>query len=202
MRPDIGRGVGLGTPLSLAPAWFEKSRSFSENWEWGIVQSMSIESEFLPVGNIDPGPLVRFEAVKAASSTASVVFQRVSEGETLGQIAKAWGIPKGAFTEWYMTQHGERYDAALKVRADQDAHETVAIADATVPQDVGPAKLMIDARKWRSSRWDRQRYGEHTKVEHSGQMTNLIAVLSSLPNRGAAPEEKEVPAEPDEPGLI
>lgn len=117
----------------------------------------------------DPGPLVRFEAVKADAVSASVVFQRLTEGETLRQIAADWGVPRGRFIEWYTTQHAERYDAALKVWASEDAHETVEIADGARAEEVGQAKLRIDARKWRASKYDRQRYGEQVQHQVSGR---------------------------------
>ena len=153
------------------------------------------------------------EAVKADSVAASVVFQRVTEGETLRQIAADWGVPRGRFTEWYTTQHAELYDSALKVRADQLAHDALAVAstpqrgvitktkgDGTVEvieEDMlGHRKLYAETMLRLAGKWDRQRYGEHTKVEHGGHVTGLIAVLSSLPSGRVveqAPEESEKP---------
>jgi hypothetical protein len=130
--------------------------------------------------------------VKAVETTPSEVFQRLTDAEnpeTLREIARAWQVPAGRFIEWYTTEHAERYDAALKVRADQDAHETVEIADGTAAEEIGTAKLRIDARKWRASRWDRQRYGDHVQHQVSGR-----AVLKVDFSRPGAPE-KELPAE-------
>lgn len=121
------------------------------------------------VADPDPGPLARLEAVVAAGNTPSVVFQRVCEGETLRDIAKAWQIPVGRFTEWFSTEHSELYDAALKVRADQIANEALSIADEQqavqkkdgsvfdpeVPRDT----LRVKTRMQLAEKWDRQRYG-------------------------------------------
>lgn len=111
----------------------------------------------------------RLEVVKADASVVSVVFQRLCEGETLKGIAKGWGLPRGPFVEWYMTTHGDRYDAALRVLADEDARETVEIADGAESETVGPNKLQIDARKWRAARWDRQRYGDQVQHQVTGR---------------------------------
>jgi hypothetical protein len=117
----------------------------------------------------DPGPIARLEAVIAQEHTQSVVFQRVADGETLRDIARAWQVPVGRFAEWYMTEHGDRYDAALRVLAGEDAHETVKIADETTPEDVAQNKLRIDARKWRAGKYDRNRYGEQVQHQVSGR---------------------------------
>ena len=142
---------------------------------------------------MDSGPMARLEVVVVDAATPGVVFQRVSDGETLKEIAKAWGVPVGRFTQWYMTEHGELYDAALKVRADQDAAETVEIADGVSLEDVPKAKLQIDSRKWRSGKWDRERYGEKTEVKHSGLMPTLVIEIAGV---AQVPEEKVIEHDP------
>lgn len=149
------------------------------------------------VVGVDSGPMARLEVVVVDAATPGVVFQRVSEGETLKEIAKAWGVPVGRFTQWYMTEHGELYDAALKVRADQDATETVEIADGASTEDVQKAKLRVDARKWRSSKWDRERYGDRTEVKHSGLIPTLVIEIV-----GAVPVNAEKVVEHVEEDLI
>jgi len=137
----------------------------------------------------DPGPVARFEVVKAAAETVSVVFQRLADGETLGEIAKAWGVPRGRFTEWVMEHHGEMYDSALKVNADRIAHEALAISDeqqevekkdgTTYDPDVGRDKLRVDTRLKLAGKWDRARYGEH--VQHQVGVRAVLRVDFSRP---------------------
>ena len=115
----------------------------------------------------DPGPMARLEAVKADQSTPSVVFQRVCDGETLREIAKAWGLPKGRFVEWFTTEHSALYDRALQVRADELAHETLEIADGASPEDSAPRKLRVDTRLKLAEKWDRQRYGKTMQHNHA-----------------------------------
>jgi hypothetical protein len=78
--------------------------------------------------------------------------------------------------EWFTTEHGELYEAALRVRADQDANDVVKIADDAVPESVQVAKLRSEARKWRAGKWDRERYGDKTDVKHTGQAPVLVIV--------------------------
>jgi hypothetical protein len=132
----------------------------------------------------DPGPIARFEAVKVEVSTPSVVFQRLTDAErpeTLREIARAWQVPAGRFIEWFTTEHAQRYDAALKVRADQLAHKALEVASTPQPgvttktkgdgsvevteEDMlGHRKLYSDTMLRLAGKWDRQRYGE--QVQH------------------------------------
>lgn len=116
----------------------------------------------------DPGPMARLEAVKANENTPSVIFQRVAEGETLREIAKAWQVPVGRFVEWYTTEHADLYETALRARADQLAHEALGIADGADKETVAPAKLQVDTRLKLAGHWDRNRYGGSKDVSGGG----------------------------------
>lgn len=123
----------------------------------------------------DPGPMARFEALKADAGAPTEIFLRLTEGETLRELASAWALPRGVFTRWFSTVHAELYDAALKVRADELAQEAVSIADKTQPgirtktsaegvetveEDMlGHRKLQVDTRLKLIEKWDRARYG-------------------------------------------
>ena len=153
----------------------------------------------------DPGPMARLGAVVALPETPSVVFQRVCDGETLKEIAKAWGLPVGRFTEWVLMKHEGMYDAALKVRADQLAHEALERADGADAESVGPAKLQVDTRLKLAGKWDRGRYGEVVKVDRTITVTadaGLIGLAGELLSRIAAPKEKVVLPSPDEEPMI
>ena len=149
--------------------------------------------------------MARLEAVVALSETVSVVFQRVCDGESLRVIAKAWGVPVGRFTEWVLMKHEGMYDAALKVRADQLAHEALEKADGADAESVGPAKLQVDTRLKLAGKWDRSRYGEVLKVDRPITVTadaGLIGLAGELLARIAAPNERVVLPSPDEEPLI
>jgi len=82
----------------------------------------------VPAGN---SPIDRYAVVVGNPETMEVVGQRVIEGETLMQIARAWQVPVMRFVEWVVNDAVRcgQYQAALKVRADVIANETLAIAD-------------------------------------------------------------------------
>lgn len=107
----------------------------------------------------DPGPLARLEEVKADASVPGMVFGRICDGETLREIAKEWRLPRGRFVEWFTTEHAVLYDSALKVRADDLAHEALVISD-TEREEVPRDKLRVDTRFRLAAKWDRKRYGE------------------------------------------
>lgn len=137
--------------------------------------------------------MARLEVVVAQPQTPSVVFQRVAEGESLKEIAKSWQVPVGRFTEWFTTEHAGLYDAALKVRADQLAHEALDTADGADAETVGPSKLQVQTRQWLASRWDRARYGEQVQHQLSGRA--VLKVDFSRPGeRVIEPEPPTIPA--------
>lgn len=152
----------------------------------------------------DPGPLARFAEVAENASTMPILVQRLSEGETLKEIAKDWEIPYGRLAQWVIEdrERSEQYNVALKVWADALAQECLAIADeqsevekaggGTFDPDVPRDKLRIDTRLRIAGKWDRNRYGEQTKIEHGGSLS-LISVLSSIP-RGEVFEHEVQPA--------
>lgn len=155
----------------------------------------------------DPGPLARFNEVAENPSTMPILVQRLSEGETLKDIAREWEIPYGRLAQWVIEdrERSEQYNVALKVWADALAQECVAIADeqsmvekrdgGAFDPDVPRDKLRIDTRLRLAGKWDRHRYGEQTKVEHSGSLS-LISVLSSIPRSEVFENEVQVPALP------
>lgn len=158
------------------------------------------------------------ELVKAADTTPSVIFSRLTEGESLKEIAKAWAVPAGRFTEWFTTQHGELYDAALKVRADQLAHKALDVASTPQPgvttktkadgsvevteEDMlGHRKLYSETMLKLAGKWDRDRYGDKTDVRHSGLVPTLTIEIVGV---AQAPQERVIEHEPvkKEDGLI
>jgi len=113
----------------------------------------------------DDGPLARLEAVKVDAGVPEEVFARVAGGDSLKVIARAWGVPVGRFSEWFMECHGGLYDAALKVHAADLALQALEFADPRLGKDEVPAaKLAADVRLRLASFFDRDRYGAAVKV--------------------------------------
>lgn len=131
----------------------------------------------------DPGPMARLRDVQADEGAPGVIFQRLTEGDTLATLAKAWALPKGAFTRWFMEKHGDLFDAAARVRADELVNEALAVADeqaevvkkdgTTFDPDVGRDKLRVDTRLKLAEKMDRVRYGSKD-VGPAGGMTVIV----------------------------
>jgi hypothetical protein len=66
----------------------------------------------------DEGPAARLKALRDDPSAASVIFQRVANGETLNDIRRAWMLPRIEFFNWVCESFPHEYAAALKARSD------------------------------------------------------------------------------------
>lgn len=100
-----------------------------------------------------------------ADGVLHMICDQVSDGMSLSEISSNEGIPYSVLWRWL--SDGSRMDSyrlALEARADKEVHETLAIADGATVEEVGVAKLRVDTRKWAASKWDRDRYGESSKV--------------------------------------
>ena len=160
----------------------------------------------------DPGPLARLREVIADPMSMSIIVQRLTDGETLKEIAKVWQVPYGKLAEWVVEdrERSEKYNAALKIWADSLAQECVAIADEqeavtkangqVFDPDVQRDKLRIETRLKLAGKWNRGVYGDATEVKHTGSVS-LVALLSGIPRQEidvtppAALPAAEVPAE-------
>ena len=155
----------------------------------------------------DPGPIARLEHVKSLPDTAGVVFQRLCDGESLQQIARAWGLPKGAFVLWFMEEHSDLFDKALKVLAADAAHDAMKISDTpqvgvirkvkadgsvevTEEDMLGHRRLQVDTRLKLASKWDRKRYGEEADA------VRTVPVVIQIANLRGAPLEVQGPGAP------
>ena len=104
------------------------------------------------------------------------ILSRVMEGDTLKYIADGYDLDYGILWRWISSDKYmmAEYESALRGHADKLVHETKVIADGSEDP-----KLMIDTRKWLSSKWDANRFSERSKVEVSGSVS-LISLLGSL----------------------
>ena len=96
----------------------------------------------------DPGPMARLAAVQADAGSPGVIFQRVCEGERLRDIWRAWGLPKGAATRWFMEEHAGLYDAALLRRVSERklaAARGEVVAEQAVPDTLTLMESVQDA---------------------------------------------------------
>lgn len=126
------------------------------------------------------------EELKRDAGAPSMIFQRVTDGESLPQIAKSLGCAKGLFVQWYTTKHADLWDAAQKVFAADKALEALEISDGAPRQAVDPSgaplfddagkpvlvepsvardKLRAATRQWFAARFDRDQFGERASVK-------------------------------------
>lgn len=129
--------------------------------------------------------MARLVDVMSDEGSPSEVFRLLTdEGSprTLAQIAKAWAVPRGRFVEWFTTKHADRYDAALKVLAEQLAQEALEKADAAEAEDLGPRKLQVETRLKIAARWDRDRYGDRPALSE-GMFEEFAATLQRISER-------------------
>ncbi len=128
--------------------------------------------------------------VMADVGAPAEVFRRLTEGERLPEIAKAWRVPKGRFVEWFSTAHEALYDAALKVRAAELAMDALDAALAATPEDVAVQRLRADVALKLAGKFDRDRYGERVKVEREVAVivdAGLIGTAAALLDRVRRP---------------
>ena len=101
-----------------------------------------------------------------AEDVLHMVCDQVADGMSLSEVGQAEGIPYSVLWRWLNADgRMDAYRAALEARADKEAHEVLHIADSATEDEVGLAKLRVDARKWAAGKWDRERYGEASKVQ-------------------------------------
>ena len=158
----------------------------------------------------NPGPVARFEHVIRQPDTMSIIVQRLTDGERLREIARAWEIPYGRLAAW-IAEDAERksqYEAALAIWADSLAQEAVAIADEqaevrkengeTFDPNVQRDKLRIETRLKLAARWNRERYGEKVQHQHTGLQPSLTIVMAPADEPGividAEPVKQTLPA--------
>ena len=101
-----------------------------------------------------------------AEDVLHMVCDQVANGMSLSEVGQTEGIPYSVLWRWLNAEgRMEAYRVALEARADKEAHDVLHIADSATVEEVGVAKLRVDARKWAASKWDRDRYGEASKVQ-------------------------------------
>lgn len=107
----------------------------------------------------------RFVCVTADPQFLEVVGQRVMAGETLKQIAHAWQVPVMRFVEWVVNDAVRcgQYQAALRVRADELANETLAIADGEDGNDSKRDSLRVRTRMQLAGHFDAARFGARSE---------------------------------------
>ena len=115
-------------------------------------------------------------------SVKAEILTRMSTGESIMDICgtnRDDFLPsRSAFYAYLLVdpEFLDGYMRAREVQAHNEAEEIRSIADMATPEDVGVARLRIDARKWRASKMAPQHYGDKLDLNHGG------AVVVNLPD--------------------
>lgn len=116
----------------------------------------------------DRGPMARLAELIAEDGAMGMIVQRLTDGETLREIAVSRQVPYGKLAEWITEDVGraEQYARATRIWIDAEARETVGIADGAGDTKVGiaHAKLKVDTRLRLAGKLYREQYGEASQV--------------------------------------
>ena len=145
------------------------------------------------MGAVMQDRVARYLALVDAPDTLELIAQRVSEGETLSGLCRAWDVPVGRVNTWLMADQS-RYDVykrALEIHAHAKVQETIAIAD-DVAVEVPRASLMVNTR-FRVAKYHAPAlYADKMEVKHSGTVTFSHALSAIAQRRLAAKQERAV----------
>jgi len=108
-----------------------------------------------------------------------VIYYRITEGESLSELAKAWEVPYGKLSRWLYDDEGRsvRFAQALEARAHALAEEAIKIVDEVdiyIPASIQAAKLQAETRLKVAGKWDRKRYGDEKAAASIGNVTVVI----------------------------
>lgn len=129
----------------------------------------------------------RFQFIIEQPNTLEVLCQRVAEGETVKEIAKAWDVPHGRLSAWLLADADRcaQYFRAQQVHAHTLVEEAVGIAD-NIEGDVKRDKLRIETRFQVAGYHAKDRYGAQEKTG-GGTKVNVIVQRSQEPRALDAP---------------
>jgi hypothetical protein len=90
----------------------------------------------------------------------------------------------------------DAYKAALEARADSEAHRTIKISDKATPETLGVDTLRVKTRLDLIKKWDRDRYGDQSKVAVDVRyQVDLLCALEEAEERRRRLNEKVIEGE-------
>lgn len=133
----------------------------------------------------------RWQALKADPDFAPQCIARIACGDSIRALATENDIPIQTFWEWITREHGDEVAAARKVVAAQLADQMRESAERVEAGELNPkaAQTAASIRQWLASRYDRDTYGERSKVDLNVTSTQqlymeAIRQLTSEPLEG------------------
>lgn len=140
--------------------------------------------------------MARYETVIADPATPDVLVQRLSAGESLKDIAKAWAIPYRRFLAW-VAANGELTEQCKRVRELAGIElrlDGLEIIDDAGPETIAVAKEQALYRERLSRDLNRPLFGKQVRHEHRHTV--------DLGERLRRAREREIGSETTEPVTI
>jgi hypothetical protein len=113
---------------------------------------------------------------------AAEILERIASGESLKSICRGEHLPAEATVRaWALDDKkgfSARFARAWEIRAEALAEDVLEISDGSCADmvDVQRAKLRVDSRKWLLSKMLPKKYGDSTKIEHTGAEGGPLAI--------------------------
>lgn len=117
--------------------------------------------------------MARFVEVTRDPETPSMILQRLASGESLKDIARAWGIPKTLFLTWVASQSefSEQCKRVLQFAGIELRLEGLEIVDAVegaeTSEAIAAAKLRAEYREKLSRDLNRPLFGKQVQHQHT-----------------------------------
>jgi len=105
-------------------------------------------------------------------SVVDTLCDKISEGNGVNAASKIVGINESTVYRRMArdAEFASRIARAREAQQDAECEKTVEMADAATAEDWQVVRMRIWARQWRASKLAPKKYGDKTKVEHSGHV--------------------------------
>lgn len=120
--------------------------------------------------------MARFEDIKSHPNTPHIIVQRVADGESLKDIAKAWGLPYKRFLAW-VAANGELSDQCKRIRELAGIElrmDGMEILDEANPEDISVRKEQAAYRERLSRDLNKPLFGTKDYGPAGGGITVVV----------------------------
>ena len=109
----------------------------------------------------------------------AAVFEGMSEGKTVAQVAEDWGVSAGTVRKWIADDEDAyaEYQRMRPMLGVALAEEAIKLARGATYQTTNADRLRVDTLKWASAKYFPSEFGDKQAIEHSGSQTLKISVV-------------------------
>ena len=118
----------------------------------------------------------RWQALKVDPDFAHQCIARIACGDSIRALAAEHDIPINTFWHWITKDHGEDLKAARQAAAAAMADRMLELADQVEAGELNPkaAQAAASIRQWLASRYDRETYGDKTRVDLTARSASQL----------------------------